>query len=151
MTEPRNPAFPVFSRHHGVWEGTYTLMDAKTGQILDTHKSKLTCEIGGPHGYYQRNEYTWADGRVEVKEFPGTFDGGWLKFETPRLVGQSCEVDANTIYLTWVYTHEPDNSYSELITLVDDNHRSRIWQHFENGEYAKITVIDERRVSEEAR
>lgn len=138
--------FPVFDRHLGVWEGTYTLLDARTGEVLDRHNSRLTCKIDGDQ-WWQRNEYTWDDGREEIKEFGGLFQDGKLLFDTPRLQGEAVEADDITIVLRWVYSHEPDNGYSEIITLVDDTHRSRTWQHFENGAFAKLTVIDERKVA----
>lgn len=139
-------SFPVFERHLGVWEGTYTLVDAATGEILDRHRSRLTCRRSGDD-WQQRNEYTWPGGKTEVKEFGGSFaNGRSLVFDTPRLVGEAWEVDADTIVLRWVYTHAPDEKYSELISLESDDHRARVWQHFEDGKLAKLTVIDERRV-----
>ncbi|HNU07720.1 MAG TPA: DUF3598 family protein [Pyrinomonadaceae bacterium] len=146
MNESKNVPYPVFLRHHGTWEGTYTLIDAKSGVILDHHRSRLTCVTNGIDSYHQQNLYAWDDGREEVKEFPGEFEGGWLRFNNPRLRGQSCEVDPNTIFLTWVYKDQPNDFYSEIITLVSDTHRSRTWQHFENGEFTKLTIIDERKV-----
>lgn len=141
-----NVPFPVFLRHDGIWEGTYTLMDAKTGEILDRHKSRLTCRTNGIDQYQQLNVYTWDDGRQEVKEFPGELDDGWLRFDNPRLKGASTEVDDDCIFLTWVYKDQPNNKFVEIITLESDTHRCRTWQHFENGEFAKLTVIDERKV-----
>lgn len=137
--------FPVFARHIGVWEGTYTLIDRKTGEVLDRHKSQLTCSIDGDN-WQQKNVYTWDDGRSESKQFAGTFEDGRLVFDTPRLKGEAIEADDVSIVLRWIYTHEPDNRYSEIITLVDDRHRSRTWQHFENGKFAKLTIIDEHKV-----
>jgi hypothetical protein len=139
--------FPVFARHHGVWEGTYTLIDAKTGAILDQHRSKLTCTTNGIDQYFQSNEYFWDDGKTETKAFPGKFEDGKLKFDTPRLTGEAYEVDANTICLFWVYNDRPDEKYSEIITLESDTHRCRTWQHFENGVFAKLTVIDEHKTA----
>lgn len=141
-----NVPFPGFLRHNGVWEGTYTLIDAKTGEVLDRHSSRLTCRTNGIDEYHQQNVYTWDDGRQEVKEFPGEFADGWLRFDTPRLKGAACEVDPNTVFLTWIYKERPENGFSEIITLESDTHRCRTWQHFENGVFAKLTVIDERKV-----
>ncbi|MEM7586277.1 MAG: DUF3598 family protein [Acidobacteriota bacterium] len=138
--------FPVFDRHIGVWEGTYTLIDRQSGQVLDRHKSRLSCSIDGTK-WSQRNEYTWDDGRTEVKEFDGDFRDGKLLFDTPRLKGEAVEADEKTIVLRWIYTHAPQDDYSEIITLVDDTHRSRTWQHFESGAFAKLTIIDERKVA----
>lgn len=137
--------FPVFARHLGAWEGTYTRIDAKTGEVLDRHKSRLSCSRDGSR-YHQKNCYTWDDGRVVEYEFDGEFRDGVLYFDTPRLIGESVEADDKTIILTWVYRDEPENGYSEIITLESDDHRCRTWQHFENGDFAKLTVIDERKV-----
>jgi hypothetical protein len=139
--------FPVFARHMGVWEGVYTLLDAKTGAILDRHKSRLTCKMSDDGSYWQQNEYFWDDGKTEVKQFPGDFKDGALRFDNERLKGEAFEVDANTIFLTWINKQEPGFSYSEIITLESDTHRCRTWQHFENGEFAKLTVIDERKIA----
>ncbi len=140
--------FPVFARHHGVWEGTYTRLDARTGELLDHHQSRLTCLIAG-NNWRQINDYRWADERTESREFPGVFGAdGWLRFDNPRLTGEACEVDPNTIFLTWRYKDEPGNHFTELITLVSDTHRCRVWKHFENGVFAKITIIDENKVGD---
>ena len=56
------------------------------------------------------------------------------------------EVDDDVIMLTWVYKDSPLDAYYEIITLESDTHRCRTWQHFENGEFAKLTVIDEIKV-----
>lgn len=146
-TKTAQESFPVFARHEGVWEGTYKLIDAKTGAILDEHKSRLTCKMSGSNGYWQQNEYTWDDGRTELKDFPGEFASGALRFDNPRLSGESFEVGADTIFLFWVYKDQPENKFSEIITLESDTHRCRTWQHFENGEFVKLTVIDERKTA----
>ena len=138
--------FPVFDRHIGVWEGTYTLMEAGTGKVLDRHRSRLTIRRDGDQ-WHQQNEYTWDDGKTEVREFGGVFRDGKLMFDTPRLRGEAIEADEQTIVLRWVYTDATQDAYSEIISLVDDHHRARTWQHFENGDFAKLTVIDERKVS----
>lgn len=139
------PSPGAFSRHVGAWEGTYTLMD-RQGRILDQHRSRLECRITGDT-WSQTNRYTWDDGRQEVKQFDGTFVAdGRLAFDTPRLKGLAQDADGRAITLHWTYAHEPGNEYYEIITLIDDQHRARTWQHFEGGEFAKLTVIDERKV-----
>lgn len=139
--------FPVFARHEGVWQGTYKVVDTKNGQILDQHDSKLTCKMSGDNGYYQKNEYAWSDGRVETREFPGEFCDGALCFDTPRLLGKAYEVNENTICLLWTYKDQANWKLSEIITLESDTHRCRTWQHFENGGFVKITVIDEHKMT----
>ena len=139
--------FPVFARHEGVWQGTYRVIDTKNGQILDQHDSKVTCKMTGDNGYYQNNEYAWSDGRAVARDFPGEFRDGALCFDTPRLLGKAVEVNENTICLFWTYKDQNNEKFSEIITLESDNHRSRTWQHFENGEFVKITVIDEHKTA----
>jgi hypothetical protein len=65
---------PVLARHEGEWEGTYTLVD-KTGKVLDIYPSHLSCQFpeNSPYSYYQINLYTWADGKQEEHQFPGTY------------------------------------------------------------------------------
>jgi len=138
--------FPLFQKHHGTWEGTYTLIDRRTGEILDRHKSRLTCEVDGTK-WRQTNLYTWEDGRSDEKTFEGLFEDGRLVFDTPRLKGEAVEADDKVIVLRWIYTHAPEDSYAEIITLESDTHRSRTWQHFEGGDFAKLTLIDEHKVS----
>lgn len=144
--EAKLKAFPVFARHMGVWEGTYTRIDTKTGQILDRHRSRLTCKILDDGSYWQQNEYFWDDGRTEVKQFPGEFKDKVLHFDNERLLGDAYEVDQNTICLFWINKNEPGVRYAEIISLESDTHRCRVWQHFENGEFTKVTVIDEKKV-----
>ena len=150
MSQAKLAPMSVWQRHHGIWEGTYTRMDARTGEVLDRHHSRLHCRIVG-NEWQQTNCYWWDDGREERVLFPGQFDpdGWWLRFDTKRLVGNSRVADGNCIFLEWRYKDQPDNNFTELITLISDTHRGRIWQHFENGEFAKITVIDERKISDD--
>ena len=139
------PSPGAFARHVGAWEGTYTRID-REGRVLDRHASRLECRIEGDR-YFQTNRYTWPDGRSEVKQFEGTFVAdGRLAFDTARLKGLAQDADGRAITLHWTYAHEPENEYYEIITLVDDTHRARTWQHFERGEFVKLTVIDERKV-----
>lgn len=135
--------FPVFARHAGVWEGTYKLIDIKSGTILDQHRSKVTCKMFDQHNYYQTNEYHWEDGRTVTREFPGEFRDGALCFDTPRMIGKAYEVDENTICLFWTYKDKSEDRYAEIISLQSTTHRCRTWQHFENGNFTKVTVIDE--------
>ncbi len=116
----------------------------RNGRILDRHRSRLECSLDGPR-WSQKNTYTWDEGRQDVKQFDGTLIDGRVEFDTPRLKGVAEDVNGRVITLSWTYAHEPENAYQEVITLIDDNHRARTWQHFERGEFVKLTVIDERR------
>lgn len=136
--------FPVFKRHLGVWEGTYTLLD-RDGRKLDHHKSRL--EIGrNGKDYFQRNIYTWDDGRTQTLEFPGTFKDGRLWFDSPRLKGDAVEVGNDIIVLTWFYKDKPLDPLAELIRLLDDAHRVRTWQFIEDNRFTKVMFIEEFKV-----
>ncbi len=136
--------FPIFERHMGAWEGTYTLIDTE-GKILYQHKSRLEIRRNGPE-YAQRNIYTWPDGKVETQDFPGKFEDGRLWFDIPRLRGSASEVGNDDIVLTWVYKENPDMSMAELIHLVDATHRCRTWQYIDKGQITKVMVINETKV-----
>lgn len=143
---------PLLARHEGEWVGTYTHVDA-TGTVLDRHHSHLTCAFpaGGDHDYHQTNRYTWDDGREEVHEFPGRYDGhGRMTFDTERIRGVTWALDENALYLTWVYrSADPavDQRLFELIVLsADGRHRSRTWQWTEHGVCVRRTLISETRV-----
>ncbi|GAA0928103.1 DUF3598 family protein [Nonomuraea longicatena] len=139
---------PLLARHEGRWTGTYTHLDPQ-GTLLDRHSSHLTCTIVDERTYHQVNRYTWDDGRTEEIAFPGTYlGGGRCGFDTERITGEFWELDASTIYLTWLYkAAAADLRLFELIVLSDDGeHRSRVWQWIQSGVCVKRTIIDERRV-----
>ncbi len=140
--------FPVFRRHHGLWEGTYSLLDLN-GRLLDRHQSRLQCDIKADGSYFQRNTYTWPDGKHEVFEFPGAFRDGALHFDTPRLKGRSLECTGDIIILYWNYKERPEDTLAEIITLVSDTRRVRTWQFIENGHLTRLMAIEENKVSED--
>jgi hypothetical protein len=144
---------PLLARHDGEWEGVYTHVDAG-GKVIDQHRSHLSCRfpVGEDHDYYQVNTYTWPDGRREVHEFPGRYDGyGRMTFDTERLRGVTWPLDETAIYLTWTYkSTDPgvDQRLFELILLSPDGrHRTRVWQWLEHGVCVRRTLIDETRVA----
>jgi hypothetical protein len=144
---------PLLARHEGEWEGEYTHV-AADGKIIDQHRSHLTCSFPktGEYQYHQVNRYTWADGREEVHEFPGRYDGyGRMVFDNERLRGMTWGLDENAVYLTWIYkSADPsiDQRLFELIVLSDDGrHRSRVWQWLEHGVCVRRTLINETKVT----
>ncbi len=138
--------FPVLQRHMGIWEGTYTLLDP-SGKLLDQHKSRLEIQRNGSK-YFQRNIYTWEDGRSESIDFPGELHDGRLWFETPRLSGSAVEADENVIILTWNYNNSPTQKLAEIIYLVDEHNRCRTWQFIENGQIVRVMLINEHKIAD---
>lgn len=144
---------PLLAKHEGYWSGTYTYVNP-AGVVIDQHESHLACLFpgSGPYQYHQTNTYTWPDGRTEVHQFPGTYDGyGRMHFDTDRLKGIIWGVDENTLYLTWIYKEKgTDLRLFELIVLSDDgNNRCRTWQWVRNGKIEMRTLINETRIIEE--
>lgn len=139
---------PVLARHEGDWVGTYTLIDTE-GNILDRHKSHLTCQFPeiGPHAYYQVNRYEWADGKREEHQFPATYRDKQIWFDTDRIQGHAWEVDDSTIILTWNYKSMPGTYLYEMIQLSPcGNYRARTWHWFNNYQIVRRTLIQEERV-----
>ena len=139
---------PVLVKHEGEWKGKYILVDAE-GQVLDQHDSYLTCSFpsDGSSDYFQVNRYTWADGKTEEHQFPGTYKDGRVYFDSPRIYGYCWEADDLTVILTWHYRHDPDNWLYEMIQIsADGQHRARTWHWFKDGELIRRTLVKEKRV-----
>ncbi len=138
----------VFPKHTGVWEGTYTRINPR-GQVIDHHKSRLTLRLNGRE-WSQKNEYIWEQGKREVHDFGvSTFnDQGQLIFDNPRIQGVSWESD-ELINLWWSYLEEPGTKLYEIITLIEDGHRMRTWQHSKDGTFQGITMIEERQMAKQ--
>ncbi len=142
------PALKVFPRHVGVWEGTYTRLDA-AGAVLDRHASRLVQTLEDGYKWTQKNTYVWPDGRTATFVFPGEFTpDGRLIFDTPRIRGYAWETGEDNAVLTWEYVDEPGTRLWELISLTEPGHRVRTWQHTRNGQFEGLTVIEERKIAD---
>jgi hypothetical protein len=132
----------LFPIHSGIWEGTYKRIDAM-GNIMFEHTSRLTMKLNGSD-WYQTNYYTFDDGRIEFHNFGlAVFDEeGVMTFDNPRIFGKAWE-DTKNILLWWTYKEEPGSKLHEMITLIDENHRTRVWQHTRNGVFEGLTMIEE--------
>jgi hypothetical protein len=139
---------PVLARHEGEWEGTYTLVD-KTGKVLDIYPSHLSCQFpeNSPYSYYQINLYTWADGKQEEHQFPGTYQDKKLLFDTERIQCKAREFDDSTVILWFGYKQFPNMYLYEMIQISpDNNNRDRTWHWFKNDKIDQRTLIHEERV-----
>ncbi|MBD2253037.1 DUF3598 family protein [Nostoc parmelioides] len=139
---------PVLARHEGEWTGTYTLIDT-SGKILDHHQSHLSCQFpeDGLYPYYQVNRYTWADGKEEVHNFPGTYQDKILWFNSDRIQGKAWEIDDSTVILWFSYKTAPGMYLYEMIQISpDNNHRARTWHWFKNDQIYQRTLIQEERL-----
>lgn len=147
-------ALPLLARHEGVWDGHYRTYDAE-GNKIDEHASRLVCRFpdSGPVPYHQTNHYTWADGRTEVRDFPGEVRDGRLWFVNDLIDGWAAEVPLDehnrTMMLHWTRRGEPGTYLYEMIQISDcGRYRCRVWQWIKDGKTFRRTLIDEEKVSD---
>jgi hypothetical protein len=152
---------PVLTRNEGVWDGFYRRYDS-TGALMSTHRSRVIFRLHkdreGPDFYSQTNVYRFADGRRQVIESTGRFDGQRLVFGSDRGVlgwasddvsdphGRTCmlymEVTADTPQL------KTGTICYELAQLSDcGRYRMRMSQYSLGGRLIMRTLIDEERIS----
>jgi hypothetical protein len=148
---------PLLARQAGVWAGVYRYYDAD-GNKIDEHRSRLICRVpdSGPHHYHQTNEYTWSDGRQEIREFKGSFRDGKLWFDSELIEGWAAEEPLDehrrTLLLYWVRRGEPDTYLYEMIQLSDcGTKRCRTWHWIRNGQLETRTAIQEELVTKDWR
>ena len=88
MTIDMRKEMPVLARHEGEWKGEYIHV-TPDNEILDRHASHLICSFpsDGDFNYFQKNIYTWDDGKREEIDFP-------LSIETDASGGTTSESKA---------------------------------------------------------
>jgi hypothetical protein len=140
---------PLLARHEGVWDGSYTYFNA-AGVEVDKHASRLFCRFSddATHPYHQTNYYTWADGRVEVREFPAEYHDKRIWWNNDLIIGSAWEVpedlEGRTMMLYWQRTGDPSLYLYEMIQLSDDGlNRCRTWHWIRNGMLETRTAIEE--------
>lgn len=136
----------LFEAHTGIWEGTYTRLNEK-GEVTDRHRSRLFLKMEA-NQWIQKNEYIWDSGKREVHDFGASpFDeNGILHYANKRIIGKAWEA-GDVICLEWQYNEQPGTHLYEIITLLDEGHRMRTWQHSRNGKFEGLTMIEEHRVA----
>ncbi len=147
-------AMPLLARHEGVWDGWYRHYDGR-GVMVDEHRSRLVCRFpqDGDYPYHQTNNYTWNDGKTEVRDFPATYRDGRVWFDNDLITGWAAEVGLDefnrSVMLYWERKNEPDLYLYEMIQLSDDGQsRCRTWQWIKDGRIHLRTLIDEEKVSD---
>ncbi|MGH9846832.1 MAG: hypothetical protein ACREEM_49675 [Blastocatellia bacterium] len=70
-------------------------------------------------------------------------------FDDPNFHGKAFIVNENVLVFPYHWKNQPaGNHVVETIVFSSDCYKSRIWQTFEDGELAKVTVIVERKTEE---
>jgi hypothetical protein len=152
---------PVLAKSEGVWEGMYRRYDAQ-GAMMSAHRSRvifcLLRDVPGPDIYRQTNVYRFADGKTQVIESTGSFDGEKLLFGSDRGV-KGWSVDDRTdpngricmLYMD-VTVDTPQlkagTTCYELVQLSDcGKYRMRMAQYVHAGQTVMRTLIDETFIS----
>lgn len=148
---------PLLARHEGVWEGSYRYYNAD-GKLVDEHHSRLLCRFpdDGPWPYHQTNQYTWPDGRTEVREFPAEYRDGRIWWDNDLIQGWAGEMPLDekqrTVVLYWQRTGDPSLYLYEMIQLSDDGtKRCRTWHWIRDGQLETRTAIEEKLVTRDWR
>ncbi|MEO1403532.1 MAG: hypothetical protein AAFV72_20110 [Cyanobacteria bacterium J06635_1] len=144
----------AFLRNCGTWEGTARRID-KTGKQVDEHLVRVKIEVTDA-SYVQTNTVRIGTPREVTASYYGNFLDGTLAFpltdEVYTLGGEKATAFSG---VAWAVTDDLivyrgsrtlqtiKTYYNEIITLVDDNHRVRTTQLFEDGVYKLVTMIDE--------
>jgi hypothetical protein len=136
----------------GVWEGTYTHL-TPGGEILDQHQSRQETRLEGDC-WYERIVYRWPDrdgrqAREQTLDFRARFVGDELVFDDARLQGEAFSVMDEIGVFAYRWKDTPRVRVVETIVSDATHHKARVWQTFEDGALAKVTIIVERRVAEE--
>jgi len=142
--------FPATRAHQGIWEGTYTHLNA-LAEIEDKHRSRVTCSFpddGSEVFYRQEIVFNWPDGRERHDVFEGIPDGDTLSYETDTFTGNSWETKDGLILLNLQRRDEPGANFFEIIAMGEGGqHRARTWHWFRDGQLYRRTLCDERRIA----
>lgn len=151
-------AMPRLARHEGRWLGRYRYV-TPAGETIDAHDSELLCTIrdDAAFPYFQTNASIWPDRPRLDMEYPASFDGQAIHFDTPIIRGHFWEPAGDptqsTILGQWIWTDPSfvpfafrDMRMFEMIQLsACGRHRSRVWQWLDEGRLVLRTLIEEER------
>ena len=159
LPKPTYDEFQVptaFLRNVGTWEGTARRINLE-GQQIDQHLVRVKIEIDQAN-YVQTNTVRIGTPREVTASYYGDFVDGTLAFPlTDEVYTLGGEKATEFSGVAWAVTDDlivyrgsrklqgTKTYYNEVITLVDDNHRVRTTQVFEDNVYKLVTMIDESR------
>ena len=147
----------AFLRNCGLWEGAARRINL-AGEQVDEHLVRVKIDIDGAK-YVQTNTVRLGSPQEVTASYFGEFVQGTLIFpltdEVYTLGGEKATefsgmawavMDDLIVYRGSRRLQGTKTYYNEMITLVDDRHRVRTTQFFEDGVYKLVTMIDEFRV-----
>jgi hypothetical protein len=147
----------AFLRNCGTWEGTARRID-DGGKLIDEHLVRVEIEIT-KNQYVQTNTVRINTPREVTAKYYGDFQDYKLVFPlTDEVYTLGGEKATGFSGIAWTITDDMivyrgsrtvqgcKTYYNELITLIDNNHRVRTTQLFEDGVYKLVTMIEETKV-----
>lgn len=139
----------IFTRHIGTWKGEFIKTDTG-GHFSRSFLGTFTIAIMGST-YRQVNNYEFPDGSPLQLNFEGEFENGILNlFSSSYSDFSGIAWDAGQDIICFRATKTQDNSlitFMETMTLLDENHRVRSTQVFNDGIFDGISFIEEIRLS----
>ena len=154
-------ALPIMAMNEGVWDGMYRRY-GPDGALMAAFKSRVVMryrdDAPADQMYHQTNLYEFPDGKRQVIESYGQFDGEKLTFGSDRDIsgwaaddktdpnGRTCllymDVNSPTPQL------EKGTHCYELVQMSEcGQYRLRAAQYMKDGKLVMRTLIDEQRVT----
>ncbi len=127
----------------GVWAGTYTVL-RPDGTLVEKFDSRQEGRMAGTT-WTERVTYLRAGQEPYEHYYHATVEGDSVHFHNSDMWGETSRIGAEAVIFSFGWKDRPDERIIE-VTRPDGDYRTRVWQHFENGELSKLTIIEERRV-----
>ena len=127
----------------GVWEGSYTVLDPKGG-LIERFPSRQEGRMEGTQ-WTERVTYLREGEAPYEHYYHATVDGDHVDFHNTNMWGRTSRVGEEAVIFSFGWHERPEERIIE-VTRPEGDYRTRVWQHFTEGELSKITVIEERRV-----
>ncbi len=127
----------------GVWDGTYTVLDP-AGSVLDHFRSRQEGRMEGT-AWTEKVTYLREGQEPYQHYYHATVDGDDVQFHNTNMWGTTSRIGEEAIIFSFGWQDNPGERIIEM-TRPQGELRSRVWQHFTDGELVKLTVIKERRV-----
>ncbi|SEF68581.1 protein of unknown function [Thermomonospora echinospora] len=133
----------ILQRTSGVWEGTYTVLDAE-GELLERFASRQEGLMEGTD-WTEKVVYLRDGSEPEVRYYRAVVDGDSVEFVDDEMWGTTLRAGGQAILFTFGWNARPQERIVEM-SMADGDYRTRLWQHFENGALSRLTMVEERRL-----
>jgi hypothetical protein len=128
----------------GVWDGTYSHFKTD-GTLIEKYASHQETRLNG-NDWFERIVYQREGEPAETLDFRATLNGDEMLFEDAKFLGNTIVVTPRILAFPYTWKDRPHLEILEIIDLVTDSYRTRLWQHFEHSRLVKTTLIEETRV-----